>query len=74
MGPRDGITVSEGSSPGTGKVTLVTITNCNPEQMVKELDMHYQSLMDRVYTRQNTLLPVDHVDFGAKFMHETRNT
>ena len=47
-------------------------TNCDPEQMVKELNMCYHSLMDRVCTRQNTLWPADHVNFGAKFLHETR--
>ena len=57
---------------GFQQVNSFQATNCAPEQKGKELNMHYQSLMDKVYTRLNILLPIDHIKFGAKFMHETR--
>ena len=38
--------------------------------MVKELNIHYLSLKERVYDRQGDLLTLTRVQYGAKFLAE----
>ncbi len=39
-------------------------------EVVKELDLFYNSLRGRVYNSSGVLLPTDRVDYGAKFVFE----
>lgn len=44
--------------------------NVEPENLVKELNIHYQSLERRLYSHEGNLLQIHEVDFGAHFSHE----
>ena len=50
---------------------LFQATDADPEILVKELNIHYQSLKQRVYDRNGDLLPLSSVKFGAKFLAES---
>ena len=47
-------------------------TNANPDDMVKELFLHYKSLRARLYAQCGDALPTSRVDFGAKFLMEAQ--
>lgn len=44
--------------------------NADPEELMKELDIHYQSLERRLYSHEGAPLSIDNVDFGAHFASE----
>ncbi|KAG7171889.1 hypothetical protein Hamer_G000820, partial [Homarus americanus] len=47
------------------------VTNhADPEELVSELVLHHKSLQDRILDRNGKPLPLNMVDYGAKFMHE----
>lgn len=55
-------------------------TNADPEKMVKELDLHYRSLRQRLFYVQGQTLAMSLVEFGAHFqsealrcVHESKN-
>ena len=43
-------------------------TNASPEQMCKELQIHYLSLKARGYDEQDAQLPITRTDFGSKYV------
>ncbi|KAG7165458.1 SCAN domain-containing protein 3-like 6 [Homarus americanus] len=45
-------------------------TDADPEELVSELVLHHKSLQDRILDRNGKPLPLNMVDYGAKFMHE----
>lgn len=45
-------------------------TNASPEQMCKELQIHYLSLKARAYDEQDAQLPITRTDFGSKYAME----
>eukprot|EP00795_Rhopilema_esculentum_P002576 gene2576-769_t len=45
-------------------------TNADPEKIEQELDMHYRSLKLRVLDNVGNCLPIEQIDFGAKFLME----
>lgn len=49
---------------------LFQSNNASPSSLLLELDIHYKSLHNRIYSEQGTLLPLNKTDFGAKFSME----
>lgn len=45
-------------------------TDADPEDLVKELLLHHKSLQNRILNKNAELLPVDKIDFGAKFTQD----
>eukprot|EP00794_Sanderia_malayensis_P010141 gene10141-biopygen8329 len=50
--------------------SMFQATNADPEILIKELNVHYHSLKQRVYDRHGNHLPLSSVHFGAKFLFE----
>ncbi|KAG7178188.1 hypothetical protein Hamer_G003981 [Homarus americanus] len=50
--------------------SLFQTSDADPEELISELALHHKSLQDRVLDRNGKLLPLNMVDYGAKFMHE----
>ncbi|XP_050724635.1 uncharacterized protein LOC127002594 [Eriocheir sinensis] len=48
------------------------LTDADPQSLEEELRCHYQSLCARVKNYQGEILPVEEVDFGAKFAQEVQ--
>ncbi|XP_042882838.1 zinc finger BED domain-containing protein 5-like [Penaeus japonicus] len=49
---------------------LFQSNNASPSSLLLELDIHYKSLHNIIYSEQGTLLPLNKTDFGAKFSME----
>lgn len=52
--------------------SLFQSTDANPSRLLLELDMHFKTLTQRVSDRDGKLLPLEKVDFGAKFKLECK--
>lgn len=50
--------------------SLFQSTDAKPSRLLYELDTHFKALNRRVYSEDGTLLPMNRVDFGAKFTME----
>ena len=50
--------------------SLFQSSNVDPEKLMQNLELHYKSLKSRVYDSRGHLLPVSHMDLGAKFSNE----
>lgn len=50
--------------------SLFQSTDAKPSRLLYELDMHFKALHRRVYSEDGSLLPLNKVDFGAKFTME----
>lgn len=49
---------------------LFQSTSAKPSTLFHELDIHFTSLTRRVYDEKNMPLPLEKIDFGAKFLSE----
>ena len=49
---------------------LFQSTNAKPSTLFHELDIHFTSLTRRVYDEKDRPLPLEKIDFGAKFLSE----
>ncbi|CAM1306207.1 Uncharacterised protein g4276 [Pycnogonum litorale] len=49
---------------------LFQSTNANPEELERELHLHYKSLKDRVFNANGNCKPISQIDFGYKFIME----
>ena len=45
-------------------------TDADPDEMVKELLLHYKSLKGRILDSEGKPLPLDRIAYGAKFTNE----
>ncbi|KAK3873494.1 hypothetical protein Pcinc_021463 [Petrolisthes cinctipes] len=50
--------------------SLFQSTDAKPSRLLYELDTHFKALNRRVYSEDGSLLPMNRVDFGAKFTME----
>lgn len=50
--------------------SLFQTTDADPADLVKELLLHHKSLQNRILNKNAELLPVNKIDYGAKFTQE----
>ena len=43
-------------------------TNADPKKLFDDLNVHYNSLKNRVYNHKNKILPLSFTQFGDKFL------
>ncbi|GBM55271.1 hypothetical protein AVEN_272342-1 [Araneus ventricosus] len=48
------------------------LKNAEPEELLKELDLHHESLKRRLYSSDGKMLSLEDVDFGAHFTNEMK--
>eukprot|EP00794_Sanderia_malayensis_P000009 gene9-biopygen499 len=48
-------------------------TDADPEEMQKELSLHYKTLRSRICDVHGNLLPLNKVQFGGKFLHDCQS-
>ena len=52
--------------------SLFQSTNATPSRLLYELDTHFKTLRQRIYSAEGQLLPLEKVDFGIKFIMECK--